>query len=290
MSVSAWKSPGAKPRRSAPGGRKSEAGRAYQASAPSARKMPGDVLEELRLLRGRVAPGVDAGALAGLHRVEQGDRGAPAALSRDDPLAPVLDHARRSGPRPRTASTSPARSPRASRGARRSTARRAGRTTGSWPGRSPGSCSASSAGTRVGTSGRTPARAPTDRRSSTIAGLASRTFCPRYFATVVKRPASSTGERIGSFSRWPTRKSSSPCPGAVWTRPVPVSIVTWSPRTTRKDRASSSAVSSPRLSAWRGCGVDRPGERSARDRGRRRFQPVQPSARATDSARRSATR
>ena len=46
-------------------------------------------------------------------------------------------------------------------------------------------------------------RAPAASRSATISGFASRTLRPLYFATVVNRPPSSTGERMGRFSRTP---------------------------------------------------------------------------------------
>src|SRR6266496_6235860 len=52
------------------------------------------VVEELLLLGGGVFPGVDLPALPVGHGVEERDRRAPAALPRDDPLAPALDHSR----------------------------------------------------------------------------------------------------------------------------------------------------------------------------------------------------
>ena len=45
----------------------------------------------------------------------------------------------------------------------------------------------------------------------------------------MKNPFSSTGQSTGRLFWTPTLKSSSPCPGAVWTSPVPASAVTWSP-------------------------------------------------------------
>src|SRR5205823_8181429 len=53
-----------------------------------------DAIEELLLLLGGVFPGVDLPALAVGDRVEERDRRAPAALPRNDPLAPALDHPR----------------------------------------------------------------------------------------------------------------------------------------------------------------------------------------------------
>src|SRR5713226_5888016 len=70
---------------------------------------------------------------------------------------------------------------------------------------------------------------PLVSRSLTITGFASLTWSPVYFpASGVKCPDPSTGERTGSPFRWPTSKSSSPCPGAMWTSPVPSVIVTYS--------------------------------------------------------------
>ncbi len=59
-----------------------------------------------------------------------------------------------------------------------------------------------------------------------ISSLASRTFLPLYFSTVVKRPAASTGERIGKSLALSGSEVVLAVAGAVWTRPVPVSIVT----------------------------------------------------------------
>ena len=171
----------------------------------------GDVVEELLSAPRASRPGIDPGALAVLHRVEERDRRAPAPLPGDRPTRAGSRPCRRCAARPRPA-------PSARGGSRR--ARRPGR-------RSPGSSSRTNHWTvarkmtgflqrqqcgyscrKFGSRWRS---APAARRSSTISGLASRTFLPRYFATVVKRPASSTGERIGRFSRRPVRKSSSPC-------------------------------------------------------------------------------
>src|SRR5262249_43588336 len=53
-----------------------------------------DVFEELLLLGRGVLPRIDLATIAVFDRVEKSDRRAPAALPRDDPLAPVLDHPR----------------------------------------------------------------------------------------------------------------------------------------------------------------------------------------------------
>src|SRR4029077_6780691 len=53
-----------------------------------------DAVEELLLLLGGVFPGVDLPALPVCDGVEERDRRAPAALPRDHPLAPALDHSR----------------------------------------------------------------------------------------------------------------------------------------------------------------------------------------------------
>src|SRR5712664_2899678 len=70
---------------------------------------------------------------------------------------------------------------------------------------------------------------PLVSRSLTITGFASLTWSPAYFpASGVKCPDPSTGESIGRSLRLATSQSSSPCPGAMWTRPVPSVIVTYS--------------------------------------------------------------
>ena len=52
------------------------------------------------------------------------------------------------------------------------------------------------------------------------------TFKPSNFpASLVKNPFSSTGQEIGKLYFLPVLKSSTPWPGAVWTNPVPDSIV-----------------------------------------------------------------
>ena len=93
MSVSAWKSSRAKPRRSAPGGKEVGGGPGVPGVGALLAEDAGDVLEETVLLVAGVAPRIDPGALAVFHGVEQRDRRAPAPLPRDHPLAPVLDHA-----------------------------------------------------------------------------------------------------------------------------------------------------------------------------------------------------
>ena len=44
-------------------------------------------------------------------------------------------------------------------------------------------------------------------------------------ASAVRLPASSTGQSTGRPYALPVLKSSTPWPGAVWTSPVPVSVV-----------------------------------------------------------------
>ena len=46
--------------------------------------------------------------------------------------------------------------------------------------------------------------------------------------SAVNMPSSSTGFTIGMPAAWHAVKSSSPNAGAMWTRPVPLSVVTWS--------------------------------------------------------------
>ncbi|OQC68702.1 MAG: hypothetical protein BWX47_01693 [candidate division Hyd24-12 bacterium ADurb.Bin004] len=62
-----------------------------------------------------------------------------------------------------------------------------------------------------------------------ITGSESCTSMPAYLpASAVKTPASSTGLKASSPYRMPAAKSSVPWPGAVWTQPVPSSMVTCS--------------------------------------------------------------
>ena len=153
---------------------------------PPSRKMPATCSKNFFCSGGSVRPGIDARALAVAHGVEERDRGAPPPLARDRPTragsrpCPAM----RASPQAGIHCTRGDRRERRPRG-RRSSDRRAARTTGPSPGRSRGSCSASSGGTRGGTAGRRRRGRPPPRRSSTISGLASRTFLPRYFATVV---------------------------------------------------------------------------------------------------------
>ena len=49
---------------------------------------------------------------------------------------------------------------------------------------------------------------------------------PQTGKSVAKVPSGSTGLSIGMPSRWPVAWSSAPKAGAVWTMPVPSSVVT----------------------------------------------------------------
>ena len=60
MSVSAWKSAGAKPAQIGVGGKEVRGGPGVPGVAPLGAKDGGDVGEKLALLGGRIAPGVDA--------------------------------------------------------------------------------------------------------------------------------------------------------------------------------------------------------------------------------------
>src|SRR5665647_3232055 len=77
-----------------------------------------------------------------------------------------------------------------------------------------------------------------------MAGSASLTKTPAHGVTsATKRPSRSTAFTTGrSFSR-PTRMSSSPKAGAMWTIPVPSVVVTKSPPTTKCARLSGSLKS-----------------------------------------------
>src|SRR6266851_4857845 len=87
-------------------------------------------------------------------------------------------------------------------------------------------------------------------RSSMITLFASLTNSPAYFPpSLVKRPDGSTGEKAGSPYFVPTSKSSSPCPGAVWTAPVPSDIETCSALSRTRCR---SAPVTAWVSSWSG--------------------------------------
>src|SRR5579859_2963373 len=68
---------------------------------------------------------------------------------------------------------------------------------------------------------------PRERSNSTIIGFALNTYCPVYSGNPFRRMPFSSTLLVASRPFFiPVMKSSAPCDGAVWTTPVPVSMVT----------------------------------------------------------------